>query len=136
MFIFVSIMLIVFPYIRNKTLATIDRESTKVVNILKKYKSKAIAEGEDIKIEFTSFSGDGYTQLNVYKNINKVESHKITSGFCLSINKNDLKQGYLVFRSNGTLDHRATTVRVINSKTKESEKITLTIGYTRIMRVE
>ncbi|WP_161797121.1 hypothetical protein [Clostridium cylindrosporum] len=73
--------------------------------------------------------------MEFYLNDKKQQDYKLPSGFVIITNNNDLYNKNVVFKSDGTLNHRATTLKVRDVNSKKEASVTLTIGYTRIMRV-
>ncbi|MEG2540118.1 MAG: hypothetical protein RSA01_11045, partial [Clostridium sp.] len=135
LFILVSIMTIVYPFVSSTKTSSLDSESKKIVSALKLCKSDAIGSGSLIKVKFEDVNSGGYKRFDVYNEEGFIRTVNLSSGFVLKVRKTDLNGGNLVFKSDGTLGHGATTIFISDIGSSKDAEITLTIGYTRIKRI-
>lgn len=135
MFIITIIFTLVFPIISKGGEENIDGVTNKVISELRYAKSLAISKNSKVKVKFSSEKPEGYMKMEVCLGDNKQREYILPSKFVLITNNADLRDKNIEFKKDGTLEHRATTLRVRDIVNNDTNNITLTIGFTRIMRV-
>lgn len=136
LFIIIIIFTITLPFILKIKGSNLDKTTNKFVLELRKVKSMSIARDRNVYVKFYDFENGGYTLLGYYIGVEKQGEYKLPKGYIVNTNNEDLYNGSIAFKPDGTLNHRATTIKVKDIKTEEINKVTLTIGYTRIMKVD
>lgn len=126
--LFIICIIITLIYLKLPKKSNIDFVANSLIYELKYGKSLAISKNTNVNLEMNnernglSFSID-----------NKVfREYFLPKGYYMDISS-DIPKGIIVFKSDGTLNHGALTLKLKNNN--QEVKITLTIGYTRIMRV-
>lgn len=126
--LFIICIIITLIYLKLPKKSNIDFVANSLIYELKYGKSLAISKSTSVNLEINnernglSFSID-----------NKVfREYFLPKGYYMDISS-DIPKGIIVFKSDGTLNHGALTLKLKNNN--QEVKITLTIGYTRIMRV-
>lgn len=135
LFIITIIFTITFPFMMKIKGTNLDRETNKVILELRYAKSLAVSLDTDVYVKFFDREELGYTTMKYYADKEKHGEYKFSKGYNLIKENDDLYKEDIVFRPDGTLNHRATTLKINDINTKEVNKVTLTIGYTRIMKV-
>ncbi|MEG0641725.1 MAG: hypothetical protein RR515_03920 [Clostridium sp.] len=136
LFIIMTIIIIVSPYVVSTKKNEIIRVTNSIVTELKVIKTLAISKNSYIYVDFSKLENKGYTYFEYKSMGKKYGEYSVPKGYVIDVSKADFDNGKLAFRPDGTLGHRATTIRIMEVATQREEKITLTIGYTRIMRVD
>lgn len=136
LFIMTIIMTISFPFIMRFKEGNLDMVTNKLVLELKHAKSLAISKNTNMYVKFLDFSSNGYNLIEVYSKYEKVDEYRLPKNYVVIVNNKDLYKNSIVFKENGSLNHGATTLKVLDTKNNKLSKVTLTIGYTRIMKVE
>lgn len=134
LFIITIIFTLVFPLVLKVDEAKIDVITNKVISELKYAKSLAISNNSRVYVKFSDVKDSGYTSFQIYSSNIKEKEYTLPKEYRVITNSADLYKKDIVFNPDGTLDHRATTIKVRNILNKETYDITLTIGFTRIMR--
>lgn len=135
LFIIMLILSMILPNLIRKNNNSLDTVTNKVVDVLNYAKSLSISQNSKVKVEFHEEKEGGYKKIKVIDEDEEYREYKLKE-FIIIANKNDIYNGCIVFKPDGTLFHRATTLKVKDIENKEERRITLTIGYTRIMRVD
>lgn len=137
---FLFIMTIIFtvslPSIMRFKEGNIDMVTNKVILEIKHAKSLAISKNTNIHVKFLDFNAKGYSLIETYEGYTKLDEYRLPKDYVVIINEKDLYYNSIVFKENGSLNHGATTISVLDMKNNKLSKVTLTIGYTRIMKVE
>lgn len=136
LFIIIIIFTITLPFIIKVKGSNLDSITNKFVLELKRAKSMSIARDKNVFVKFFDVENKGYTLMEYYIEIEKQGEYRFPKGYIVNTNSEDLHNGNIVFKPDGSLNHRATTLKVKDTKTNEVNKVTLTIGYTRIMKVD
>lgn len=96
----------------------------------------SISRDKNVFVMFSDMENRGYTLIEYYIESEKQGEYRFPKGYIVNTNSEDLYNGNIAFKPDGSLNHRATTLKVKDTKTNEVNKVTLTIGYTRIMKVD
>ena len=129
--LFIMCIIITFIYLKFPRENNINFVADSLISELKYGKSLAIAKNKSVDLEIVN------NKKNVDFSIDNKNFRKycLPKGYYMDIKLDNLPKGIITFKPDGTLGHGALTIKLKNENNEEV-KITLTIGYTRIMRVD
>ena len=129
--LFIMCIIITLIYLKIPKGNNINFVANSLISELKYGKSLAIAKNKNVNLEINNNKNEIDFSID-----NKVfREYCLPKEYYIDINLDNLPKGIITFKSDGTLGHGALTIKLKNESNQEV-KITLTIGYTRIMRVD